>query len=167
MDTYIHITSEPETRMITNGKTGNKKIDEIIPKLYSKFSVFELIITEKFKFETGFLIQVKSHDDFQRETWGDINIEYQYYNYEGGPGHHYTITCNKPEYLYPGELSEDMQIYESTGSNFDKVLDDFFKGSMKVIDEKLHRISMLRKKVSKKIIDRKTKNMSFHEIIYA
>lgn len=167
MDTYIHITTEPDTRIVTNGRTGNKKIDEILPKLYEKFSIFELVIIEKFRFETGFYIVIKSHDNFQREIWGDITIEYQYYNYKGGSGHHYTISCKKPEYLYSGELSDAMQMYESTGSNFDKVLDDFFKGSIKVIDEKIKRIDKCREHIWKKVNDGKSRNTSFHEIIYA
>jgi hypothetical protein len=167
MDTYIHISSEPDSRMVTNGKTGNKKIDEIIPKLYEKFSVFELVITEKYKFDTGFLIKLHSHDSNQNEIWGDIYIEYQYYNYKGGPGHHYTIHCGKPQYLYPGELSDDLQAYESTGSKFDKVLDDFFKGSIKVMTNKIKRIEKYQQFVENKVDNVGTKNSSFHEILYA
>ncbi|RPJ74112.1 MAG: hypothetical protein EHM20_11155, partial [Alphaproteobacteria bacterium] len=128
MKTYISISAEPEIRTVSDGKTGNKLIDEIIPKIYEKFSVSQLKITEKYKFDTGFLIVIKSHDNFQRDIWQDVVVEYQYYTHGKTPRHHYAISCDKCEYFSPGELFDDMRGYESTGSDFDKVLNDFFLG---------------------------------------
>lgn len=160
MDTYIQLHREPKQIYIRDGKTGDEKIDELLPRLYSAFSVFQLIITTGHKFDSGFLIVVKTHDNDQREMFGDIYIEYQHYTHNGDRDH-YTISCGNRE----GRNEPVIFGYEAVGEDFDSCLNDFIVGSSAVIKGYASRLNKMSKTLRSKVKKGHTGSKGFGIIV--
>ncbi len=147
MKTYIEIHAEPDSDYIRDGKTGNPRIDGVVKSLYEKFSVFQLKITTNFKFDTGFKVEVYSHDDFFGEIFGVLRVEYQFYTHTVKSGeHHYRITCHKKERYEESKISEGFAAY---GNNFEEVLTAFLMETGILFSKHIAHLEEQKKKLSK------------------
>lgn len=123
MKTYIQIHAEPDTKCIFDGKTGNPVLDNVVKILYKKFPVFELVITTNYKFDTGFMVELRSHDDVHNEIFGILTVEYQIYHHKVKSGEpYYSIQSHREESYEPPTVSEG---YAAYGNDFEEVLTAF------------------------------------------
>lgn len=112
MRTHIELKKKADSIWISDGKTENNLIDQVVELLYKKFPVFKLNITTHLIFSDGFGILVSSHAFYFREVFGEIRLNYQPYT----SGEKYTISCTK----FEGEAS---------GASLEVVIDHFLKGT--------------------------------------
>lgn len=164
MKTYISITPEVETKLVLDGNTGNPKIDELLPKLYKKFSIFEIKINTDYKHADGFVLFIKTHDNFQRLVFGTIAVEYMRLTYQNPTGEdHYSIRGGRSN---KHDFERQIPIvagYISTGRVFDEVLEDFLAGTVELLEKRIKFYEDQKKWATKLLNNPKRKTQNFFE----
>lgn len=148
MKTYIELSQEPKENWVFNGKTGVGELDKILPILYKKFNIFQIDATVGYKFPTGFSLEIHTHNNFQREVFGIIRVEYQKYTHKRKSGEDYYEISSHREKDYDEPVIGDG--YVAFGNDFNEVLTAFLMETEQLLQKKINHMQENKSKLSKK-----------------